>query len=61
MVLVVLAEEIGPEIIFAVAPDGMDVIGAVLDVVVLENEGGALNSISQPQVPWGLGVPKILR
>jgi hypothetical protein len=45
MILVVLAEEIGPEIIFAVAPDGMDVIGAVLDIVVLKNESGALNSI----------------
>jgi len=42
---VVFAEGVAAEVVGQVAPDGMDVIGFVLRVVELDEEGGALDAV----------------
>ena len=43
--LVVTAEQVRAEIAIELTPDGMDVIGVVLGVVVLEQEMGCLDTV----------------
>ena len=42
---VVLREEVSAEVAFGVTPDGVDVVGVVLGVVVLDEQVGALDSV----------------
>lgn len=44
-VLVVFSEEVAAEVALEVAPDRMDVVGAVLGIVELEEERGALDAV----------------
>jgi len=40
----VLCQDVATEVALKIAPDGVDVVGVVLDVVVLDQEGGNLDS-----------------
>src|SRR5688572_1459257 len=42
---VVLLEEVVAEVVLEVAPDGVDVIGVVLGVVVFDEEGWAVDAV----------------
>ena len=43
--LVVLLEEILAKVILKISPNGMNVIGFILGVVVFQNKGGSLHSV----------------
>ena len=45
LVLVVLSQDIASEISIKIPPNGMDVISLILDIVVFDQEGGALNPV----------------
>ena len=42
---VVFFEEVFAEVVVEISQDGMDVVGVVLEVVVFDEEGGAVNSV----------------
>jgi len=54
MAVVVLGEEVFAPVAVVSAPDGVDVIGVVLGVVVLDEEAGAGDVVVVP-LAWGLG------
>src|SRR5690606_15800872 len=43
--LVVQPQDVRTEIVGAIPPDGMDVVRSILDVIVLDEEGGALDPV----------------
>jgi len=45
---IVPLEEVGAEVVFQVAPDGVDMVGGVLDVVVFQEESSALDAVVVP-------------
>ena len=45
LMLVVLAQNVASKVTFEIAPDGVDVIPLVLNIVVLDEEGGTLNAV----------------
>lgn len=50
--LVVLPQQVSAEITFEIPPYGVDVIGTVLHIVVLDKKGGSLNTI----IMWPAGI-----